>query len=66
LRILLAKDLFVYSFFKKEFTFNCFEKNFKLLNDDLNIFLSKNIFNLQVYVTEIEEEMNPFVNDWAH
>lgn len=66
LKMLLKKDLFFYSLFNRKKLFDSFEESFKVLNDDLNIFLSKNIYQLQVYITEQEEEKNPFINDWAH
>ena len=63
LKILLKKELFLYSLLDSKELSDSFEECFKFLNDDLNLFISRNFYHLEVYISKQEE---PFANDWAH
>lgn len=63
LKILLKKELFLYSLLDSKELSDSFEECFKYLNDDLNLFISRNFYHLEVYISKQEE---PFANDWAH
>jgi hypothetical protein len=66
LKISFCKSFILFSFLNEDQLFKAFENSFKSLNDDLNIFLSKNLYLLQVYINEEEEKENFFINDWSH